>query len=82
MTQKGTPKIGPHLLKKKYMAGSLSISVQAYDKSGVYPVSRKGRSAYFPRKIFVDNRLSKDRAKQQPASEDLDLITRTCPVDI
>lgn len=74
MTQNSGAKVRPALLKKKDMAESLGISVQAFDKWGVEPVLREGRAAYFSVKDVVENRLSKVQAKQQPGSEDLDPI--------
>lgn len=71
MSTKAGTRARPHLLKKKDMAESLGISVQAFDKWGVAPVLREGRSAYFSVKDVVDNMLSKVQAIQQPASDDL-----------
>lgn len=62
-----------HLLKKKDMAESIGISVQAFDKWGVEPVFREGRSAFFCVKDVLDNRLSNQHSKRQPES-DLDIV--------
>lgn len=62
-----------HLLKKKDMAESLGISVQAFDRWGVEPVLREGRSAYFSVRDVVDYKLSKEASKHKPES-DLDIV--------
>lgn len=61
-----------HLLIKKEMAESLGISVQAFDKWGVEPVKRIGRSTYYCVRDVLDNRLENASQKQKP-SDDLDL---------
>lgn len=63
-----------HLLKKKDMAESLGISVQAFDKWRVEPVLRDGRSAYFSARCVLDNRLANEAKKNQPSGEDLDIV--------
>lgn len=63
----------PHWLNKKQMAASCGISVQAFDKWGVKPISKIGNSVYFDARSVVENRLENERAKQQPGDvEDLD----------
>ncbi|GAA3704260.1 DNA-packaging protein [Oceanisphaera sediminis] len=56
----------PHWLNKKQMAASCGISVQAFDKWGVKPISKIGNSVYFDARSVVDNRLDNERGKQQP----------------
>ncbi|MBY6104897.1 terminase small subunit [Ferrimonas balearica] len=60
----------PHWLNKSQMAASLGISVQAFDKWGVEPCGKIGRSVYFDARSVVDNRLANQSAKHQPTSVD------------
>ena len=62
-----------HLLKKKDMAESLGISVQAFDRWGVEPVLREGRSVYFSVRDVVDYQLGKVASKHKP-DNDLDIV--------
>lgn len=62
-----------HLLKKKDMAESCGISIVAFDKWGVEPVFREGRSAYFSVRDVLDNRLANAEKKQKP-DIDLDIV--------
>ncbi len=62
-----------HWLNKTQMAASLGVSVQAFDKWGVQPVCKVGRSVYFDTRSVLENRLAHEASKQQPTShEDLD----------
>lgn len=56
-----------HWLNKTAMAASLGISVQAFDKWGVTPVARVGRSVYFTVSDVLQNRRDNEAAKKQPA---------------
>lgn len=56
----------PGWLNKKDMAASLRISVQAFDKWGVEPVARSGRSVYFDARSVVDHKAREIEAKHQP----------------
>lgn len=64
------PKPAPHWLNRKDMAASLGISVQAFDKWGIEPVARIGRSVYFDCRTVLNSRLAQAEAKQQPAQPD------------
>jgi len=64
----------PGWLNKTAMSSSLGISVQAFDKWGVKPVARVGRSVYFTAADVLANRFQNEAAKQQPefdSEEDL-----------
>lgn len=64
----------PGWLNKKDMAASLRISVQAFDKWGVEPVARIGRSVYFDAAAVLENRAAKLEEKYQPtATGDLEV---------
>ena len=67
--QKGQKK-EPHWLNKSQMAKSLGISVQAFDKWGVAPVSRYGNQAFYDVRRVLDNRLMKQADQMQPAPGD------------
>lgn len=56
----------PSWLNKSQMAASLGISVQAFDKWGVQPIARIGRSAYFDVRSVLDNRLANTAARSNP----------------
>lgn len=58
--------IQPGWLNKKDMAASLRISVQAFDKWGVEPVARVGRSVFFDARSVLEHRLAELAAKHQP----------------
>lgn len=60
----------PSWLNKSQMAASLGISVQAFDKWGVQPIARIGRSAYFDVRSVLDNRLANARPRHNPEGED------------
>ncbi|WP_422459155.1 terminase small subunit [Endozoicomonas sp. ALB115] len=63
----------PHWLKKTDMAASLGVSVQAFDKWGVQPLCKIGRSVYFDARSVLDNRLANEASKHKPTSaEELD----------
>lgn len=64
------PKPEPHWLNRKNMAASLGISVQAFDKWGIEPVARIGRSVYFDCRTVLNSRLAQAEAKQQSAQPD------------
>lgn len=59
----------PGWLNKSRMAASLGISVQAFDKWRVEPVSRIGREAFYDAKSVLANRLKHQGAKDQPVDE-------------
>ncbi|PSJ23825.1 DNA-packaging protein [Halomonas sp. ND22Bw] len=50
------------------MAASLRISVQAFDKWGVEPVARIGRSVYFDAASVLESRIAKLEEKYQPTA--------------
>ncbi|OCH31826.1 DNA-packaging protein [Aliivibrio fischeri] len=56
----------PHWLNKSAMAASLGISVQAFDKWGVEPIAKVGRSVYYTVANVVHNRVSHEIEKYQP----------------
>lgn len=56
----------PHWMNKKNTARSLGISVQAFEKWGVPPVGKVGRSVYFTMADVMENRRQNEEAKQQP----------------
>ena len=58
----------PSWLNKSQMAASLGVSVQAFDKWGVQPVARIGRSAYFDVRSVLENRLA-NTASRHPAED-------------
>lgn len=63
----------PGWLNKSDMAVSLGITVQAFDKWGIKPVKKIGRSVYFDARSVVDNRIAHAIQKQQPADpQDMD----------
>lgn len=62
----------PHWMNKKNTAKSLGISVQAFEKWGVKPVGKVGRSVYFTMADVLENRRQNEEAKRQPASPDVD----------
>lgn len=62
----------PHWLNKSQMADSLGISVQAFDKWGVQPIAKVGRSVYFTVADVVANRVQKELTKHKPAIPDFD----------
>lgn len=53
----------PHLLNKSNMAKSCEVSVQAFDKWGVSPDTKRGRSVFFSVKSVLENRLQNERDK-------------------
>lgn len=53
----------PHLLNKSNMAKSCEVSVQAFDKWGVTPDTKRGRSVFFSVKSVLENRLKNERDK-------------------
>ena len=55
-----------HWLNKSQMAASLGISVQAFDKWRVKPVSRSGREAFYDVRSVLDNRLEHAEQKINP----------------
>lgn len=59
------PKPEPHWLNRKDMAASLGISVQAFDKWGIEPVARMGRSVYFDCRSVLSARLELAEARHQ-----------------
>lgn len=64
----------PYWLNKSQMAASLGISVQAFDKWGVKPVAKIGRSVYFDCRSVLDLKLAELEAKQQssqPGDDDM-----------
>ncbi len=62
----------PYWLNKKNMAESLGISVQAFDKWGVEPVTRIGREAFYDTRAVLDNRLQHQTGKQQLGLDEVD----------
>lgn len=62
----------PGWLNKTDMAKSLGISTQAFDKWGVEPVAKIGRSVYFDCASVVENRLAHHTEKHQPKPTDGD----------
>lgn len=62
--------VEPGWLNKTSMAASLGISVQAFDKWGVKPVARVGRSVYFTAQNVLQNRLDNEVAKKQPEPDE------------
>ncbi|HHG3093082.1 TPA: terminase small subunit [Vibrio parahaemolyticus] len=64
-TIKTASKVEPHWLNKSTMAESLGISVQAFDRWGVKPVARVGRSVYFTVADVLHNRRENEIEKQQ-----------------
>lgn len=64
------PQPESHWLNKTEMAASLGISVQAFDKWGVKPVSKIGRSVYYDCRSVVSNRIENELAKQQPQDDE------------
>ena len=64
------PQPEPHWLNKTEMAASLGISVQAFDKWGVKPVAKIGRSVYYDCRSVVSNRIDNELQKQQPAEDE------------
>lgn len=62
--------VEPGWLNKTSMAASLGISVQAFDKWGVKPVARVGRSVYFTAHNVLQNRLDNEAAKKQPEPDE------------
>jgi len=64
------PQPEPHWLNKTEMAASLGISVQAFDKWGVKPISKIGRSVYYDCRSVVSNRIENELAKQQPQDDE------------
>ncbi|WP_153448741.1 terminase small subunit [Vibrio algicola] len=72
---KTASKSEPHWLNKSAMAESLGISVQAFDRWGVKPVAKVGRSVYFTVADVLHNRLKNETEKHQPKTinpEELD----------
>lgn len=63
-----TQALHPGWLNKKDMAASLRISVQAFDKWGIEPVARIGRSVYFDARQVLDHKLAELEAKHQPSA--------------
>lgn len=66
MSRSSQPSPDPSWLNKSQMAASLGISVQAFDKWGVQPVARIGRSAYFDVRSVLDNRLANVAPRHSP----------------
>lgn len=64
------PQPESHWLNKTEMAASLGISVQAFDKWGVKPISKIGRSVYYDCRSVVSNRIENELAKQQPQDDE------------
>ncbi|WP_353979402.1 terminase small subunit [Salinicola endophyticus] len=70
-----TAQLHPGWLNKTDMAKSLRISTQAFDKWGVEPVARVGRSVYFDCAAVLEKRLEHQAQKHQPTpteSEEID----------
>jgi terminase small subunit / prophage DNA-packing protein len=57
-------------LNKGQMAKSLGISVQAFDKWGVAPISRSSREAFYDVRSVLDNRLAHAQPKHNDDDED------------
>ena len=64
----------PGWLNKKQMAESLDISVPAFDKWGVEPVTKIGRESFYDVRSVLDNRLKHQGDKQQPTGPDGEII--------
>lgn len=62
---KTATKAEPHWLNKSAMAESLGISVQAFDRWGVRPIAKVGRSVYYTVADVVANRVNHEGEKQQ-----------------
>ncbi len=62
---KTATKAEPHWLNKSAMAESLGISVQAFDKWGVSPIAKVGRSVYYTVADVVANRINNEIGKHQ-----------------
>lgn len=75
---KTASKVEPHWLNKSTMADSLGISVQAFDRWGVKPVAKVGRSVYFTVADVLHNRIENEAAKQQPKQPDPSEIGDGC----
>lgn len=69
-----TQQLHPGWLNKKDMAASLRISVQAFDRWGVEPVARIGRSVYFDARSVLEHKLAEEAAKHQPTSTESEEI--------
>lgn len=65
---KTATKAEPHWLNKSAMAESLGISVQAFDRWGVNPTAKVGRSVYYTVADVVANRINHEVGKQQPTT--------------
>lgn len=63
---KTASQVEPHWLNKSTMADSLGISVQAFDRWGVKPIAKVGRSVYFTVADVLDNRRVNEAEKHQP----------------
>ncbi|MDN3525648.1 terminase small subunit [Halomonas sabkhae] len=70
MSRSAQPAPDPSWLNKSQMAASLGISVQAFDKWGVKPVARIGRSVYFDCRSVLDAKLAELEAKHQSSQPD------------
>jgi phage terminase Nu1 subunit (DNA packaging protein) len=70
MSASRQPSPEPYWLNKSQMAASLGISVQAFDKWGIKPVAKIGRSVYFDCRSVLDSKLAEVEAKQQLSQPD------------
>lgn len=68
---KTATQVEPHWLNKSTMADSLGISVQAFDRWGVKPVAKVGRSVYFTVADVLYNRKQNEVEKHQPLPQEL-----------
>ncbi|NRA62343.1 MAG: terminase small subunit [Psychrobium sp.] len=71
---KTNSKIEPFWLNKSQMAASAGLTVQCFDRWGVEPTARVGRSAYFLVSDVIQNRLNREIEKQHPKKMSLDQL--------
>lgn len=62
----------PGQLNRSETAASLGISVQAFDRWGVEPVSKVGRETFYDMRSVLDNRLEHQEKKINPPVIELD----------
>lgn len=73
-TTKLTDRVEPFWLNKSQMAESAGLTVQCFDRWGVQPTAKVGRSVYFLVSDVIKNRVERALEKQHPKSIAMDQL--------
>lgn len=71
---KSTDKVEPFWLNKSQMAESAGLTVQCFDRWGVQPTAKVGRSVYFRVSDVIKNRVERALDKQHPKAIAMDQL--------